>query len=351
MKHSGGHSDQVDVTEIDQLGAFFKRMPVAMYRSSPDGELQEANPALARLLGYESVEALRAALSSVTGLYVDPAQRAAWVEQVAHLGVVLDFDVELRRADGSSVWVRDSARVIRDERGRALFYEGVLIDVTDKVRAQEAKDEFIATVSHELRNPIAVMLGLGEELADHYDSFDDVERRDIAKLIARQAEDAGWLIEDLLVAYREDVSAVVVQAQRFDVIKEVERVLEVIDHPIEVQVRGGTSDVWADPRRTRQILRNLVSNAQRYGGTTITVLIQRAGDRLEIKVRDTGDPIGDTEVDRIFHPFERGTGKTHPKSVGLGLSVARKLARLMEGDLVYRHEQGWSTFVLSLPTA
>ncbi len=336
---------------FDELNSFFRRMPVAFYRTSMTGELIAANPALAGLLGYPSVDEMLAVLPTVETIYMDPAQRADWLQRIATEGVILDFDVQLSRPDGSTIWVRDSARAIRDEKGQVQYYEGSLVDVTDKFEASRAKDDFIATVSHELRNPLAAMLGLGQELADHYDSFSDVERRDMANMIARQADDASWLIEDLLVAYRDNMSQVSVSIQELDVTKEIERVLEVVDYPVEVKVHQSSSLILADPRRTRQILRNLISNAMRYGGDAIQVSLDKAGDRLEIKVQDSGKPIPNADVERIFRAYERGRGTPHSGSVGLGLNVARRLARLMDGDLTYRHEDGWSEFVLSLPSA
>ena len=336
---------------FDELNSFFRRMPVAFYRTSMTGELIAANPALAGLLGYPSVDEMLAVLPTVETIYMAPAQRADWLQRIATEGVILDFDVQLSRPDGSTIWVRDSARAIRDEKGQIQYYEGSLVDVTDKFEASRAKDDFIATVSHELRNPLAAMLGLGQELADHYDSFSDVERRDMANMIARQADDASWLIEDLLVAYRDNMSQVSVSIQELDVTKEIERVLEVVDYPVEVKVHQSSSLILADPRRTRQILRNLISNAMRYGGDAIQVSLDKAGDRLEIKVQDSGKPIPNADVERIFRAYERGRGTPHSGSVGLGLNVARRLARLMDGDLTYRHEDGWSEFVLSLPSA
>jgi PAS domain S-box-containing protein len=336
---------------FDELNSFFRRMPVALYRTSTTGELIAGNTALAGLLGYPTVEEMMAVLPTVETIYMDPAQRADWLERIGSEGVILDFDVQLARPDGTTVWVRDSARAIRDEKGQIMYYEGSLVDVTDKFEASRAKDDFIATVSHELRNPLAAMLGLGQELADHYDTFTDDERRDMANMIARQADDASWLIEDLLVAYRDNMSQVSVSIQELDVIKEIERVLEVVDYPIEVRVFEGSSMIMADPRRTRQILRNLVTNAMRYGGEVIQVNLTKTGDRIEVKVQDSGRPIPNADVERIFRAYERGRGTPHSGSVGLGLNVARRLARLMDGDLTYRHEDGWSEFVLSLPSA
>ncbi|MEA1904216.1 MAG: PAS domain-containing sensor histidine kinase [Actinomycetota bacterium] len=332
-----------------EMEALFRRMPVALYRTAPDGALLASNTALANLLGYSTVEDLTAGLESVDGVYVDREARSAWVEEITSEGFVHEFDVELIRPDGSTVWVQDTARAIRADDGSVLYFEGALIDVTEKVHAKKAKDEFVATISHELRNPIAVMLGLGEELANNYETFSDEDRQEMAYLIARQAEDASWLIEDLLVAYRDDVGRIVISPQPLDVTKQVERVLEVVERVIPVEVTGDEPTAYADPRRTRQILRNLVVNAIRYGGSAVDVQIEQIGDRVEVRVRDDGEPIPTQEVERIFKPFETGSDATHPKSVGLGLSVARKLARLMDGDLIYRHVEGRSNFVLSLP--
>ena len=340
--------DQIDIGE---LNAFFKRMPVAFYRSALNGELVAANPALATLLGFETVEELKRQVESVVSVYVNPERRLRWIEEIDATGVVYDFDIELRRSDGTTVWARDSARAIRDDGGEVIYYEGSLVDVTDKIEAQRAKDEFIATVSHELRNPIAAMLGLGQELANNYESFTDEDRREMAQMIARQADDASWLIEDLLVAYGDDLNGVSIHSEVFDVVKEIERVLEVEEHPIDLQVFDGSSQILADPRRTRQILKNLVSNALRHGGGNVNVALAKVGDRIEVKVRDSGEAIPDTDVERIFKAFEMGSRGAHPNSVGLGLAVARRLARLMKGDLTYRYEDGWSSFVLSVPTA
>lgn len=334
---------------MQELGDFFKRIPVALYRTTRDGALVAGNPALANLLGFDSLAEMERGMTPVDSVYVDPARRATWLHRIESEGVVHEFDVELRRVDGSTVWVQDTARAVRDDEGKIIYYDGALIDVTAKVAAQASRNEFIATVSHELRSPMTVVLGLGEELAGNYDSFTDTERRDLAVLIARQAEDASWLLEDLLVAYREDPEVMAFETEPFDVVKAAERVLEVVDRPLTVEVEGERTTALADPRRTRQIIRNLVSNAVRYGGPELSLRVRSAGDRVEVAVCDDGEPISDDDVERIFKPFERGGAPDLPNSVGLGLAVARRLARLMDGDLVYRREGGLTCFVLSLP--
>ncbi len=336
---------------IEELGALFERIPVAMYRSAPGGRVLAANRAFAKLLGYESTDEMLGGVATVLNIYADPQRRTEWLETIDREGLVYDFDVELRRKDGSTVWVQDTARAVRDESGTVMYYEGALIDVTEKVKAKKARDEFLATISHELRNPLAVVLGLSEELTANYDSFSDDDRRDMANLIARQAEDASWIIEDLLVAYQDDAGKIIIASRPFDITKEAERVLEVVDYPIDVRVEGPDSKVLADPRRTRQILRNLVSNALRYGGELVTVYIRRAESEVTVKVCDSGREIDPASAGDIFKPFVRGKGEHASASVGLGLSVARTLADAMGGELTYRYEDSMSCFVLKLPAA
>lgn len=339
------------MTLIGGIEGLFARLPVALYRSAPEGTLLAGNPALARLLGYDSMDELVGRITSVESVYVDPSKRQIWLDRIAESGEVRDFDVEFKRRDGDTVWVQDTARAVYDDDGSLLYCEGALIDVTEKVEAMKARDEFVATVSHELRNPISVLLGLAQELATDYDGFSEQERREMAGVMSLQADDASWIIEDLLVAYREDMSRVSVASEPFDVTNEIERVLESEDTAIDLEIAGDARMVLGDPRRTRQILRNLVSNAVRYGGDDIKVATRRRDGMIEILVCDSGDPLDPDEAQRIFESYERGSGLLDARSVGLGLSVARKLAGLMSGHLVYRHEDGFSSFIVTLPAA
>jgi two-component system sensor histidine kinase MtrB len=107
--------------------------------------------------------------------------------------------------------------------------------------------------------------------------------------------------------------------------------------------------VWADPTRLRQIIRNLITNALRYGGDIVRVLVAENGQVASIQVRDSGGPIPASRVETMFNPFEHwDDGGRTPNSVGLGLAVARSLARMMDGDLVYDYENGESIFRLTL---
>ena len=105
----------------------------------------------------------------------------------------------------------------------------------------------------------------------------------------------------------------------------------------------------ADPGRLRQVLRNLVSNAHRYGGDNVRILVLETNGSAVAEVRDSGGPLPAEEQERIFLPYERSQGSAVVGSVGLGLHVARLLARLMGGDLTYDHSGAEAIFRLELP--
>ena len=104
------------------------------------------------------------------------------------------------------------------------------------------------------------------------------------------------------------------------------------------------------PRQARQILRTIISNAVRYGGDRIQVTVDKGGSSVRLVVSNNGPGVPPEEQDRIFVPYHRAHTRTGlTASVGLDLTVSRKLARLMDGDLTYRCEPGASIFHLDLP--
>ena len=112
----------------------------------------------------------------------------------------------------------------------------------------------------------------------------------------------------------------------------------------------GTGHAVADPIRVKQIVRNLLVNASRYGGESVRVSVLEKRDVAVVEVADDGSGISSEAAIRIFEPYERADRTASAAgSIGLGLTVSRTLARLMDGDLEYQRRDGWSIFVLSLP--
>ena len=344
---------RVDKETVSTFGGevvevFLNNLPIALYRTTPDGQLTAGNPALANLLGFTDTEAMFADFGTVADYYATPETRSTWMSTVAEDGTVRDFDFRLRTRKGEEIWVRDTAHAVLDENGAVVAYEGALIDVSESVDARKARDLFIATVSHELRNPIAVVLGMSQIMDQERERLSDEELAEMIRVVASQAEDASWIIEDLLVAHRGGEGTISVIPENFDLAESVQLVLDGEAREIEMVVEEGLT-VHGDPRRTRQILRNLLSNAVRYGGSEILITANTEGDAVAISVCDTGRELTEDEQHRIFEPFSTTPEPSNPRSVGLGLSVAKDLAAMMQGSLSYGHDGTYSRFTVKLP--
>ncbi len=214
----------------------------------------------------------------------------------------------------------------------------------------EDKDRFLASVSHELRTPLTVVSGLANELYDQPTTFSAEEREGLMAMLVEQTDELSGIVEDLLVAARNDIGMVAIHHSNVHLGAEVEKAMKVAG--IKGNTRGNPGYAFADPQRVRQILRNLLSNAKRYGGPTIRLSFAEGADWVEVVVADNGDGVPQDKREIIFKSYESAhTPNSEVRSVGLGLYISRTLARAMGGDLEYLYDGSWSHFRLRLPRA
>jgi len=221
----------------------------------------------------------------------------------------------------------------------------------------QAKDRFLASVSHELRTPLTGVLGFAELLRDNDPRIPAEERQQMLRAVADQALDLGHLIDDLLVGARAELDQLTIATVPVSPRAQIAQVIETYGPDVAARVKvidELATDLRAigDPGRVRQILRNLINNACRYGGPRIEVKIDAADDTVRLDVADNGPPLPPDMERRIFEPYQRAhPAGSQPDSVGIGLSIARTLARLMGGDVTYRRQDSWNVFELSLPVS
>jgi PAS domain S-box-containing protein len=123
----------------ERYRSLFNGVPIGIYRTSPDGRFLDANETFARILGHpDRASVMR---GSAEALYVDVIDRERWMDKVEQAGEVRDFEVRLRRLDGSVIWVRENTRAVRDEHGRVQHFEGTIQDITERKAAEEALRE------------------------------------------------------------------------------------------------------------------------------------------------------------------------------------------------------------------
>jgi len=217
----------------------------------------------------------------------------------------------------------------------------------------DSKDKLLASVSHEIRTPLTAIVGLSEEIASNRASLGPDELDELSRIIAAQSKELAELVEDLLVASRADFGNLSIRPEPTDLRDQVEMVIGGLGESgasRNFTVEGRPAEAWADPLRVRQVIRNLVTNAVKYGGQEIGVELLEADGFVKVVVSDSGSGVSEREVGLIFERYYRSAASpTQPGSVGIGLAVSRQLAEMMGGSLDYVTGSERHAFVLALP--
>jgi signal transduction histidine kinase len=217
----------------------------------------------------------------------------------------------------------------------------------DRVASQ---DDLIRSVSHELRTPLTAVLGYAELLGGT--DLETSERTEVVDTIIREGRDLSNIVEDLITRARSEAATLEVALVQVSLASQAAQVLE-SRSPADRDRIALRLDPEAlatgDPARVRQILRNLLSNAFKYGEGGVEISAIAKGDTVGLSVSNRGKEISESDRERIFDPYHRVPGNgPKPGGLGLGLAISRQLARLMGGELSYRYESGRSFFDLSL---
>ncbi len=230
-------------------------------------------------------------------------------------------------------------------------------DHADALRASnESKDRLLASVSHEIRTPLTAIVGLSEEITAAGGSLSRQELDELNGIIAVQSRELAELVEDLLVASRADFGNLSIRLEDVDLRAQVDRVAKSLTESQRtdklIETKGEPCLVRADPLRVRQILRNLLTNAIKYGGEHIVLVVESLAESARLVVADDGPGIPLDEAELIFERYYRSShSPTQPGSVGIGLAVSRQLAELMGGSLEYVVDGTHHHFELRLPPA
>lgn len=377
-------TDRNKAAEAVRLGMqryreLFEDVPVGLYSSDAGGRLIDVNPAMVSMLGFANRDALLA--TPATALYVDSADRARWEAEMRRAGFVRDFEVKLRRADGTIIWARDTTHAKREPDGTIVLYEGVLEDITARVEAErrlraseaelrqalkmEAVGQLAGGVAHDFNNLLTVILSYSAMLLDRIDQADP-NRQDVQEISAA-ADRAAGLTRQLLAFSRQQVMQPRVLNMNA-VVGELENMLRrLIGEDIELRTSFAQGGCWinADPGQIEQVLLNLVVNARdampKGGQLTITTSTREAceGPGPEIaktsnqhyvvlSVSDTGIGMSAEVQQRLFDPFF--TTKEQGRGTGLGLSTVYGIVRQSGGGISVQSESGQgTTFTVCFP--
>ncbi len=213
-------------------------------------------------------------------------------------------------------------------------------------RALRSQADLVAAVSHEVRTPLTAIVGLARELEDSWTTLPDDVRRELVGLVAEQAVDMTVIVEDLLTAAKAEQGQIAIEAATTDLTEIATSVVGQLRLDSQVE---GKAVAWADPGGARQVIRNLVVNAARYGGPKVELIAGTNGSMVWLDVTDDGNGVSPEQVKDLFSPF--ASHDRRADSHGLGLALSRQLAILMGGDLTYRRSGDRTVFRFTLPKA
>jgi PAS domain S-box-containing protein len=341
----------------------------AIVMLDPGGHVVSWNAGAERIKGYRAEEILGQHFSTFYPREdVERGKTEMELRVAASEGRFEDEGWRVRK-DGSRFWADVVITALRDHDDQLVGFVKVTRDLTDRLRAQEERlrlahaeeairlrDEFLSIASHELRTPLtALQLQL--------ESLEEQTAASAAKLSAkvagavRSSQRLGVLIDSLLDVSRIATGQLSLSPHEMDLRQSLELLLDGLrDSADRAGARldlEGESSLWGewDEVRLEQLVTNLVANAIKYGGgQPIVVRLARDGDAAVIEVRDHGPGIQPGDMERIFERFERASSRRHHGGFGLGLYVAREIARAHGGSIDVRNaEGGGACFRVRLP--
>ena len=207
-------------------------------------------------------------------------------------------------------------------------------------RTVQVKNEFVSMVSHELRTPITGISGFSETLRDHWRDLPPAEVDEFLTILRGESDHLANLVEDILVIPRLESGHLRFHLEQVSIATVAEKAAEIVFNEgatVEIDIPVYVT-VWSDPIRLRQILRNLMENAVKYGGNEVYISgEERREGTYTVIVADNGSGVAEADRERIFEHFEQlSSGDARlEQGVGLGLPIAKKLATAMGGDLWY----------------
>ncbi|MCG8568092.1 MAG: ATP-binding protein [Desulfobacterales bacterium] len=343
--------------------SLFENSVEGLFRIRPDGRYLKVNPALAGILGFETLDDFPRFWRDV---FLDPEEFKTLQARARKRGEVLGFETQILRRDGSSCWCSISVKAMRDGEDRLVFYEGSVRDLTDHLEKEKAfrdresalaatrlKSEFLANMSHEIRTPLNTVIGFCELLSNLSPS---PEQQGYINAINSAGKSLLTLINDIL-----DLSKM--EAGKFEIHKSMVSLsglmgeIESMFSPV-AQERGLGFKIefkdefhhrlWLDEVRLRQVLVNLVGNAFKFTDQgRVDLILSLETDthtrcRVCIRVKDTGRGIPEAQFRKIFQPFEQGELSLRKRhgGIGLGLPICRRLVRAMNGTIEVESEDG-----------
>ncbi len=364
----------------------FENSAEGIYQSTIDGRFIIVNPAMVKMLGYKTEEELKA-LNIEKDVYKNEADRQTLIKLLSKQGKVKNYRLVLKKKDASHIVVKANVRLITDDDGNPLYYEGSIQDITQQVQAEydrqkaldalkmeklkadqaaskaieesNFKTRFLANMSHEIRTPMNSILGY-LDLIENNLYEDKEELNTFARSGRMSAQSLLDTINNILDLSKIEAGKMELDEVEFSVKKELDKAVSIISQTAKdknIKLVEDYDDMiphtlFGDATRFRQILLNLLSNAVKYtdiGQIDVSIELQdKTEDFVVLKgiVKDTGQGIAKESLKMLFRPFSQiHSVRSNKQGTGLGLVICKEFINLMGGDINVDSEIGkGSTF-------
>ena len=343
-----------------------------IFQLTPEGIYLSANPALARILGFNDPDdLLRNVKNANESVYYNPREREFFLKELGNAGAINNYETQVMRKDGTRIWVNENVRVVSDDQGSVLFYEGSLEDITQRKEAEmglreatihsdlanRAKSEFLANMSHELRTPLNSIIGFSEIIKT--ETFGPIEQnayKEYANDIYESGRRLLTIINEILDISKIEAGDRHLNEQVVDVSALVESTMKLLESKARANNLVVSNMLKNVPRivgeelALKQVLVNILSNAIKFtpNGGRVTLTNDRDSDgSLRISITDTGIGLDAHEIEKALSPFGQVDNAFNRANAGtgLGLTLSDALIKLHDGRLELLSQKGIGTTV------
>ncbi len=347
----------------------YENATIGLYRTTLEGLILMANPTLLKIVGIGSLNEF--VKIKAKDVYFDPNDREMFLRELNMKEKVFGFETRYKRVDGSLIYIRESARLVRNDNDKIAYIEGTIEDITEKklvelalIEAKERaeksdklKSEFLAQISHEIRTPLNVILNFSGILKEELEDKLDDDLKDSFNVIDTEGKRITRTVELILNMSELQTGNYSFKSNKFDLFektlsnlyKSFKYVAEQKNIELNMDNRIGEAIINADEYSVNQIFNHLIDNGIKYTSKgKVDIIVNRdINNRIFVDVADTGIGIDEEYMQMMFTPFTKEeVGYTRNfEGNGLGLALVKKYCELNHAEIKVVSQKGkGSTF-------